>query len=146
MDSTEQARNISPIVGETVIHNTRILSNIRSFSSLFIGLVAGLLSLESYTGFLFFAGTAAVVEFVLLPLWVRSSTAAELEKHHGGSSSSSREKPKQYFDDPLPSSHLFPVSSEPNSSAWRTGALGDWQGAVMQYVLTWTLVYGIVTV
>lgn len=45
---------IHPLVPESIQHNTRMLSNIRSISSLFLGIAAGILGLESLNGFLFY--------------------------------------------------------------------------------------------
>jgi len=43
-----------PLVPDSLQHNTRMLSNARSISSLFLGIAAGILGLESLNGFLFY--------------------------------------------------------------------------------------------
>ncbi|KAK5944370.1 hypothetical protein PMZ80_003651 [Knufia obscura] len=43
-----------PLVPDSLQHNTRMLSNLRSISSLFLGIAAGILGLESLNGFLFY--------------------------------------------------------------------------------------------
>ncbi|KAF2674601.1 hypothetical protein BT63DRAFT_419895 [Microthyrium microscopicum] len=45
---------IHPLVPESVQHNVRVISNIRSLSASLIGAVAGTLGLESYPGFAFY--------------------------------------------------------------------------------------------
>ncbi|RMZ79550.1 hypothetical protein DV737_g3406, partial [Chaetothyriales sp. CBS 132003] len=45
---------ISPLVPESLTHNTRVLSEVRSVSSLIIGISAGILGLESQWGFLYY--------------------------------------------------------------------------------------------
>ncbi|KAF7591935.1 hypothetical protein BBP40_000843, partial [Aspergillus hancockii] len=52
---------INPLVPEAVQHNNRILSNLRSITSFLLGLTAGILALQSATGFIFYlAGTVVV--------------------------------------------------------------------------------------
>ena len=45
---------IHPLVPDSIQHNTRTLSNIRSITSLLLGIAAGILGLESLNGFLFY--------------------------------------------------------------------------------------------
>ncbi|KAF5020706.1 hypothetical protein F66182_7268 [Fusarium sp. NRRL 66182] len=49
---SERDLQISPIVPESVIHNTKTLSNLQSLTSSLFGVSAGVLGLESYYGFL----------------------------------------------------------------------------------------------
>ncbi|CAF9937221.1 MAG: hypothetical protein ALECFALPRED_007143 [Alectoria fallacina] len=51
---TERERAISPIVQESVQHNTQVISNIRSLTASLFGVASGILGLESYSGFLFY--------------------------------------------------------------------------------------------
>ncbi|BDD54588.1 hypothetical protein MAP00_000193 [Monascus purpureus] len=45
---------IDPLVPESVQHNNRSLSTLHSLTSFLLGLTAGILSLKSYTGFIFY--------------------------------------------------------------------------------------------
>ncbi|KAH0827643.1 hypothetical protein AYO21_07820 [Fonsecaea monophora] len=45
---------LDPLVPESLTHNTRTLSNIRSIAGLLLGIAAGILGLESLTGFGFY--------------------------------------------------------------------------------------------
>ncbi|KAE8134614.1 hypothetical protein BDV38DRAFT_158522 [Aspergillus pseudotamarii] len=52
---------INPLVPENVQHNNRVLANLHSITSFLLGLTAGILALQSATGFLFYlAGTVLV--------------------------------------------------------------------------------------
>ena len=122
---TERELAISPIVQESVQHNTRVsllsllpltpanihsqvISNIRSLTASLFGVASGILGLESYSGFAFYLlGTF----FVSVLIW------ALLAKGKQG----------QYFQGPL-------------SELWA----GDVLGGGMSFVLTWTLFYGLV--
>ncbi|QSL64719.1 hypothetical protein MERGE_002021 [Pneumocystis wakefieldiae] len=50
----EKYYQINPIVSDAIVHNFRIISHIRSVTSIFFGLVAGILNLTSYYGLLFY--------------------------------------------------------------------------------------------
>ncbi|KAE8148517.1 hypothetical protein BDV25DRAFT_168380 [Aspergillus avenaceus] len=52
---------INPLVPESVQHNNRILSNLHSLTSFLLGLTAGILALQSATGFLFYLSGTVVV-------------------------------------------------------------------------------------
>ncbi|KAL4884511.1 hypothetical protein BJY04DRAFT_9300 [Aspergillus karnatakaensis] len=45
---------INPLVPESVQHNTRVISQLRSLTSFLLGLTAGILALQSATGFVFY--------------------------------------------------------------------------------------------
>jgi len=45
---------INPVVQENVVHNTKTVTDIRSLTSSVFGVAAGILGLESYTGFAFY--------------------------------------------------------------------------------------------
>ncbi|PYH96396.1 hypothetical protein BO71DRAFT_417862 [Aspergillus ellipticus CBS 707.79] len=52
---------INPLVPESVQHNNRTLSSLHSITSFLLGLTAGILSLQSATGFIFYLlGTVLV--------------------------------------------------------------------------------------
>ncbi|EYE91475.1 EMC6 family protein [Aspergillus ruber CBS 135680] len=64
---------INPLVPESVQHNNRILSNLHSITSFLLGLSAGILALQSSTGFAFyFLGTVTVSGFFHILLLYRS--------------------------------------------------------------------------
>ncbi|KAI5366246.1 Putative ER membrane protein complex subunit 6 [Septoria linicola] len=57
----ERQLQLKPIVPESVQHNARTISNIRSLTASLFGVAAGTLGLESFPGFIFyFIGTAIV--------------------------------------------------------------------------------------
>ncbi|KAF6230071.1 hypothetical protein HO133_004410 [Letharia lupina] len=63
---TERELAISPLVQESVQHNTQVISNIRSLTASLFGVASGILGLESYSGFLFYLlGTF----FVSILIW-----------------------------------------------------------------------------
>ncbi|KIW07630.1 uncharacterized protein PV09_01576 [Verruconis gallopava] len=54
MSLEEKELQIHPIVGESVQHNGRTVSNIRNLTASLFGVAAGTLGLESYPGFAFY--------------------------------------------------------------------------------------------
>ncbi|EAW08234.1 EMC6 family protein [Aspergillus clavatus NRRL 1] len=64
---------INPLVPESVQHNNRVLSQLHSLTSFLLGLTAGILALQSVTGFVFyFLGTVFVSGLFHLVLLRRS--------------------------------------------------------------------------
>lgn len=62
----ERELALNPIVQESVQHNARTVSNIRSLTASLFGVAAGTLGLESYPGFLFYLiGTGLVLVLIL---------------------------------------------------------------------------------
>ncbi|KAA8896049.1 Rab5-interacting protein-domain-containing protein [Sphaerosporella brunnea] len=59
---------ITPIVPENVVHNTKILENIRSLTAPTLGVAAGILGLESLTGFAFYLAGSFLVSVLILLL------------------------------------------------------------------------------
>ncbi|KAH8161384.1 hypothetical protein CIB48_g6870 [Xylaria polymorpha] len=51
---TEREFQIAPIVPESVMLNTKTLSNLQNLTASIFGAAAGILGLESYSGFLFY--------------------------------------------------------------------------------------------
>ncbi|KAF7859545.1 hypothetical protein EAF04_008626 [Stromatinia cepivora] len=51
---TEREMQISPIVQESVMHNTKTLATLHNLTASLFGVAAGILGLESYPGFLFY--------------------------------------------------------------------------------------------
>ncbi|KAI0136685.1 Rab5-interacting protein-domain-containing protein [Xylariales sp. AK1849] len=115
--STEREFQVTPIVPESVMHNTKALSNLQSLTASIFGVAAGILGLESYSGFLFYLiftilTTILFYTFRVAPTSVKSGLA------------------------PLDTSRYFRTQYE----FWAGGLFGGMAG----YILTWTLFYGLV--
>ncbi|KAL4869182.1 hypothetical protein BDV12DRAFT_196613 [Aspergillus spectabilis] len=64
---------INPLVPESVQHNNRVLTQLHSLTSFLLGLTAGILALQSATGFIFYLlGTISVSGLFHLVLIYRS--------------------------------------------------------------------------
>ncbi|KAL1311566.1 hypothetical protein AAFC00_001684 [Neodothiora populina] len=61
----ERELMINPIVQESVAHNARTVSNIRSLTASLFGVAAGTLGLESLPGFLFYAIGTIIVSLLI---------------------------------------------------------------------------------
>ncbi|KAI1176651.1 Rab5-interacting protein-domain-containing protein [Nemania sp. FL0916] len=114
---TEREFQIAPIVPESVMHNTKVLSNLQNLTASIFGAAAGILGLESYSGFLFYFVFTILSTGLLYAIRVAPTS---LKAGHGMLDTS------RYFR----SSYEF----------W-TGALF---GGLAGYILTWTLFYGLV--
>ncbi|KAH0350830.1 proliferating cell nuclear antigen, partial [Aureobasidium melanogenum] len=66
LDERELA--INPVVQESMMHNARTVSNIRSLTASLFGVAAGTLGLESFPGFLFYALGSLVVSLLIFSL------------------------------------------------------------------------------
>ncbi|KAL2815849.1 hypothetical protein BDW59DRAFT_12622 [Aspergillus cavernicola] len=65
---------INPLVPESVQHNNRVLNQLHSLTSFLLGLTAGILALQSVTGFVFYLlGTITVSGLFHLVLLSRST-------------------------------------------------------------------------
>ncbi|KAK6206066.1 hypothetical protein LQW54_007901 [Pestalotiopsis sp. IQ-011] len=115
--ATEREFQISPIVPESVMHNTRALSNVQSLTASIFGVAAGILGLESYSGFLFYFIFSVLTTLLFYAVRV---APASLKSGHG----------------PLDTSRYFRTQYE----FWSGGIFGGLAG----YILTWTLFYGLV--
>ncbi|TDZ73142.1 ER membrane protein complex subunit 6 [Colletotrichum trifolii] len=114
---SERDYQISPIVQESVMHNTKSLSNLQSLTASLFGVAAGILGLESYSGFLFyFILSFATIFLVYIFRIAPQSTAAGLPL--------------------LNTSRYFRGSLD----FWTSGLFGGLPG----FILTWTLFYGLV--
>ncbi|KAK0731844.1 Rab5-interacting protein family [Lasiosphaeris hirsuta] len=120
---TEKELQISPLVPDSILHNSRTLVNLQSLTASLFGVVAGILGLESYSGFLFYLAfsllTTALFYFVRVA--PASSFASSTPAQKAGLFDTSR-----YFHSPI---------------AFWTGGLGN---GLAGYILTWTLFYGLV--
>ncbi|OHF01368.1 hypothetical protein CORC01_03401, partial [Colletotrichum orchidophilum] len=114
---SERDYQISPIVQESVMHNTKTLSNLQSLSASLFGVAAGILGLESYNGFLFYL----IFSFITAGLFYILRIAPESTSAGLPFLSTSR-----YFKGPF--------------DFWTSGLLGGLSG----FILTWTLFYGLV--
>ncbi|KAI1368665.1 Rab5-interacting protein-domain-containing protein [Xylaria arbuscula] len=114
---TEKEFQIAPIVPESVMHNTKVLSNLQNLTASIFGAAAGILGLESYSGFLFYF----IFTILTTALFYAIRVAPESLKAGHTTFDTSR-----YFR----SSYEF----------WSGGLLGGLAG----YILTWTLFYGLV--
>ncbi|EGO53761.1 hypothetical protein NEUTE1DRAFT_134059 [Neurospora tetrasperma FGSC 2508] len=62
---SERDFQISPIVQESVMHNSKALQNLQSLSASLFGISAGILGLESYSGFLFYLFFSLLTSFLI---------------------------------------------------------------------------------
>ncbi|KAI1436747.1 Rab5-interacting protein-domain-containing protein [Xylaria sp. CBS 124048] len=114
---TEREFQIAPIVPESVMHNTKVLSNLQNLTASIFGAAAGILGLESYSGFIFYFVFTILTTALLYALRVAPTS---LKAGHS------------VFD----TSRYFRSSYE----FWTGGLFGGLAG----YILTWTLFYGLV--
>ncbi|KEZ44308.1 Duf786 family protein [Scedosporium apiospermum] len=117
MSAVEREYQISPIVTDSVVHNTKTLSNFQSLTASLFGVTAGILGLESYSGFLFyFIFTVIGILFFHIFRIAPNARAAGLSFFDTS----------EYFKGPL--------------DFWTSGFMAGLPG----YILTWTLFYGLV--
>ncbi|KAM7224291.1 Rab5-interacting protein (Rab5ip) domain containing protein [Rhypophila decipiens] len=129
---TERDFQLSPIVQESVIHNTRTLNNLQSLTSSLFGVAAGILGLESYSGFLFYL-VCSILTTVLFyvvriaPTGIPAAAAAASQKSAaGGVGGSGAFDTSRYYRSPY--------------EFWTGGLLNGLAG----FILTWTLFFGLV--
>ncbi|MCJ1233012.1 hypothetical protein MMC14_000966 [Varicellaria rhodocarpa] len=80
----ERALAINPIVPESVQHNARIISQIRSLTASLFGVAAGILGLESYPGFLFYLLGTTVVSGLIWVVLAEGRPARYFESQWSG--------------------------------------------------------------
>ncbi|KAK1754916.1 Rab5-interacting protein-domain-containing protein [Echria macrotheca] len=122
---SEREFQIAPLVPESIQHNSKTLYNLQSLTASLFGVSAGILGLESYSGFLFYLVFSLLTTALLYVF--RVAPGASLSS----SSSASRQR-KGVLDTSL----YFRSPYE----FWAGGLLGGLAG----YILTWTLFYGLV--
>ncbi|KAF4976930.1 hypothetical protein FZEAL_6465 [Fusarium zealandicum] len=115
--ATERELQINPIVPESVMHNTKALSNLHSLSASLFGVSAGILGLESYWGFLVYFALSFITTLLFYVLKVAPES---LPKGHA----------------PLDPSRFYRGFAD----FWISGMFNGISG----FVLTWTLFYGLV--
>ncbi|KAJ2900289.1 Rab5-interacting protein-domain-containing protein [Zalerion maritima] len=76
MAPREREYQISPIVQESVVHNTKSLTNLQSLAATLFGISAGILGLESYSGFIFYFAFYLIITGLFFLLRVLPSSAA----------------------------------------------------------------------
>ncbi|TPX16718.1 uncharacterized protein E0L32_003659 [Thyridium curvatum] len=114
---SEKELQISPIVQESVMHNTKTLSNLQTLTASLFGVAAGILGLESYSGFLFYIIFSLLTAALFYTLRV-APTSLPAGKA------------------PLDTSRYFRGPFE----FWTGGLFNGLAG----FILTWTLFYGLV--
>ncbi|KAI2613896.1 Rab5-interacting protein-domain-containing protein [Hypoxylon fragiforme] len=114
---TERELQIAPIVPESVVHNSKALSNLQALTASIFGAAAGILGLESYSGFLFYIIFTILTTVLFYTIRVAPTS---LKDGHG------------LFD----TSRYFRTKYE----FWAGGLFNGLAG----YILTWTLFYGLV--
>ncbi|KAK4217658.1 Rab5-interacting protein-domain-containing protein [Rhypophila decipiens] len=130
---TERDFQLSPIVQESVIHNTRTLNNLQSLTSSLFGVAAGILGLESYNGFLFYLVCSIlttvlfyVVRIAPTGIPAAAAAAASQKSAAGGVGGSGAFDTSRYYRSPY--------------EFWTGGLLNGLAG----FILTWTLFFGLV--
>ncbi|ATY63223.1 DUF786 family protein [Cordyceps militaris CM01] len=114
---SERQYQINPLVQESMIHNGRILSNFQSITAPLFGVTAGVLGLESYTGFLLYFVLSIIATVMFYTIQIAPSSLAA---------------GKAAFD----TSRYYYGSV----SFWTGGIFNGLSG----FILTWTLFYGLV--
>ncbi|KHN98585.1 uncharacterized protein MAM_03709 [Metarhizium album ARSEF 1941] len=117
--SAEQEYQIHPVVPDSVVHNSKALSNLQSLTASLFGVAAGILGLESYTGFLVYIILSIITSLMFYGFQVAPESLKE------GRSLLSTER---YFTSAL--------------DFWTSGIFNGLPG----FILTWTLFYGLVRV
>ncbi|KAF7559600.1 hypothetical protein G7046_g4562 [Stylonectria norvegica] len=115
--TSEREYQIHPIVQESVMHNTKTLSNIHSLTASLFGVSAGILGLESYYGFLVYLVFSIITALLF---YVFKVAPASLSQGHS------------LFD----TSRFYRGAFD----FWAGGLVSGLSG----FVLTWTLFYGLV--
>ncbi|TVY82736.1 ER membrane protein complex subunit [Lachnellula suecica] len=118
---TERELQISPIVQESVLHNTKTLTTLHNLTASLFGVGAGILGLESYSGFIFYLVFSLLISALVYAFRVRPAIIQDSKS--GGTTGLGVET---YFRGSM--------------ELW-TGGLFD---GLSGFVLTWTLFYGLV--
>ncbi|MCJ1352861.1 MAG: hypothetical protein MMC33_002845 [Icmadophila ericetorum] len=75
---------INPIVPESVQHNARVISQIRSLTASLFGVAAGIIGLESYPGFIFYLIGTLVVSGLIMVILAEGKPARFFESQLSG--------------------------------------------------------------
>ncbi|KAG5914380.1 hypothetical protein E4U53_004652 [Claviceps sorghi] len=114
---SEREYQIHPVVPDSIVHNTKVLSNLQSLSASLFGVAAGILGLESYNGFLAYIASSLVMALMIYSFQIAPESLAEGR--------------------PLFSTGRYFTSA---LDFWTSGILNGLSG----FILTWTLFYGLV--
>ncbi|KAI9720456.1 MAG: hypothetical protein M1812_002962 [Candelaria pacifica] len=140
----ERELAINPIVQESVQHNTRILSSLRSVTASLFGIAAGILGLESWPGFLFyFLGTLIISILV----WIlRAEGLSQLSNDGSGSENMERSIGKEASGGKGQENRR---GQKAKGGKYFQGGLLEIMGfevldGLSSFVLTWTLFFGLV--
>ncbi|EPE07970.1 hypothetical protein F503_00753 [Ophiostoma piceae UAMH 11346] len=120
--STEREFQIEPLVQESLVHNTRTLTNIQNLTASLCGVGAGILGLESYSGFLFYVAFSLITTALFFAFRVVS---ASVDLRAAGKEINILDT-GAFFRSPV--------------EFWTGGLMNGLAG----YILTWTLFYGLV--
>ncbi|KAK4205373.1 Rab5-interacting protein-domain-containing protein [Triangularia verruculosa] len=112
---------ISPLVQESLAHNSRTLHNLQSLTASLFGISAGILGLESYSGFLFYLVFSLLTTALFYLLRIAPTALSS-----PASPTSKAGVLGRYFRSPL--------------DFWTAGVTNGLAG----FILTWTLFYGLV--
>ncbi|KAI1330285.1 Rab5-interacting protein-domain-containing protein [Xylariaceae sp. FL0255] len=115
--STEKELQIAPIVPESIMHNAKTLTDLQNLTASLLGAAAGILGLESYSGFLFYILFSLLTSLLFYAVRIAPTS---LKAGHSALDTS------RYFRSPF--------------EFWTGGLIGGLAG----YILTWTLFYGLV--
>ncbi|KAI5462951.1 Rab5-interacting protein-domain-containing protein [Mariannaea sp. PMI_226] len=114
---SERDLQIHPIVQESVMHNTKTLSNLHSLSASLFGISAGVIGLESYNGFIVYFIFSIITTLLFYFLKVAPESLSQ---------------GNTIFD----SSRFYRGAFD----FWLSGVSSGISG----FILTWTLFYGLV--
>ncbi|KAM3499970.1 hypothetical protein MY11210_009570 [Beauveria gryllotalpidicola] len=114
---SEREYQINPLVQESMVHNGKTLSNFQSTTAPLFGVTAGVLGLESYTGFLLYLVLSIVATLMFYAIQIAPSSLA---------AGKSTLDPSRYYYSAL--------------GFWTGGIFNGLSG----FILTWTLFYGLV--
>ncbi|KAK5987699.1 ER membrane protein complex subunit 6 [Cladobotryum mycophilum] len=114
---SEQEYHIRPIVQESVLHNSRTLSNLHSLTASIFGVTAGVLGLESYDGFLLYLVFSLITSILFYTIQIAPDSLKE---------------GRSLFD----SGRFYHSAFD----LWTGGIFSGLSG----FILTWTLFYGLV--
>ncbi|KAH8177723.1 rab5-interacting protein (Rab5ip) domain-containing protein [Sarocladium implicatum] len=115
--ASEREYQITPVVPEAIMHNTKSLANVHSLSASLFGVTAGIVGLESYHGFFLYLILSVITTVLYYVLKVAPDSIAEGRK-------------------PLDTGRYYRGALD----FWTGGIFSGLSG----FVLTWTLFYGLV--
>jgi len=74
---SERELQISPLVPDSIIHNTKTLSTLHNITASLFGVGAGILGLEAYSGFLFYLIFSLVTSLLVYVSHIRPAAGEE---------------------------------------------------------------------